>query len=78
MFIYRGGFALVWLGFDKLHNNRKVAMKQIIKSNSENCKKELMFGELFFDENGRIREEFNEYNGFFKLILKITIISKRN
>jgi len=64
--INRGGFALVWLSADKLYNDRHVALKQIAKINSENCKKELYFGQMFFDEKGKPREEFSHYAGIFK------------
>lgn len=60
---FRGGFALVWLGEDKKDNDRHVAIKQIAKMNSESCKKELFFGQLFFNEKGEPRDEFIHYNG---------------
>lgn len=69
--LLRGGFALVWLGADKLNNDRNVAMKQIAKINSENCKKELYFGHIFFDDKGKAREEFSNYIGENNHYLKI-------
>lgn len=62
---FRGGFALVWLGSEKNSNNQRVAMKQIAKFNADNCKKELYFGQLFFNDKGFPREEFQNYSGFF-------------
>lgn len=53
----------MWLGADKLSNDRHVAIKQIAKVNSDNCKKELYFGQLFFNEKGKAREEFGKYEG---------------
>jgi len=64
----------VWLGADKLANDRRVAIKQIAKANSENCKKELYFGQLFFNEKGGAREEFCNYPGSYNCC----IIFQRN
>ena len=53
----------MWLGLDKLNEDRKVAIKQIAKQNSETCKNELLFGDTFFDNNGNVREEFKNEEG---------------
>ena len=54
---------MVWLGLDKLNEDRKVAIKQIAKQNSETCRNELLFGDTFFDNNGNVREEFKNEEG---------------
>ena len=88
--IYRGGFALVWLGVDK-KTGQKYALKQMLKNHStESQKKELYYGQLLFDEHGHSREEFknhsgklsffviypsyNEYKGL--IILQVSLIQK--
>jgi dual specificity tyrosine-phosphorylation-regulated kinase 2/3/4 len=64
----RGGFSLVWLGEHK-KSKKKYAIKQIItESNHETHKKEIWFGEYFFDFGGVARAKFLHHPGIKNLV----------
>ena len=48
---------MVWLAYDK-DKRKKVAVKQIAKTNTENYKRELYFGQFFFEKDGTPKPEF--------------------
>ncbi len=76
-YLYRGGFAIVWLG-KNLETGLSVAMKQIThKGGHGTQKRELRIGRKWFGQNGEPYEEIQNHPGIQNIAALMDTYSSR-